>query len=96
MAGRGRGRFNNSNMPPRDPAIKQERSADAPRPSMPWRPQFPVPVIEDIELCTRGKLSKFPGTGKCLLTYLVLKIPYSNFPQIFFYIKKKNLCFSIF
>ena len=57
--GRGRGRGNSSRSPiVRE--IKQERERPAPTQ---WKPQFPHPIVEEIDLSVRGKLLKFPGTG---------------------------------
>lgn len=59
-SGRGRGRPNpTSNVPnPNLSEVKVEKLS-----ASEWRPQFPIPVVQDIEIVNRGKLVKFPGTG---------------------------------
>lgn len=56
--GRGRGR-GNSHSSPLVKNIKQEMT-----PQSQWKPEFPMPTVDDIDICGRGKLTKFPGTGK--------------------------------
>ncbi|KAK3933342.1 Nuclear fragile X mental retardation-interacting protein 1 [Frankliniella fusca] len=57
---RGRGRPNPTSTVPLAAMaeVKQEKMAPSE-----WRPQFLIPVVEDVEFTTRGQLFKFPGTG---------------------------------
>lgn len=85
---RGRGRGNNT--PSRNAIVKEEKQ-EKPDSSQ-WRPQFPHPVVEDIDLCVRGKLSKFPGTGKII--FFILFFILSR--DIFFKLSFVVVCLFLF